>query len=179
MSKKTKSKPEQTVHLFVVRLIWQIERVGRRKLDVHFLLRLSLAVTILIPYLHNISQAQRPYDRHPLMKKSHSPFWVSIRRVGSLHSNHVCPAIACSDSLLPARWKTEGLAARWIVPRVWGGTLSLPVEDVVSTCAVRQAPLEACGAAKGLADIRSTCSDPNISPHRPSKPLAVCNCEKN
>ena len=129
---KTKSNPEQTVHLsnirlgsrsskikihlFVVRLIRQIERVGRRKLDVHFLLRLSLAVTILIPYLHNISQAQRPYDGHPgdvhryviavvgisspLMKKSHSPFWVSIRRVGSLHSNHVCPAIACSDSLL-------------------------------------------------------------------------------
>ena len=136
MSKNIKLKPQQAlhlhnirlgcksskmkIHLFVVQLIGQIERVGRRKLDVHFSFRLSLAIPIFIPCLHNISQAQSPYDGHPgdvhpygfgywykintrlapLMKKSHSPFWVSIRRVGSLHSNHVCPAIACSDSLL-------------------------------------------------------------------------------
>ena len=42
------------------------------------------------------------------MKKScRSPFWLSIRRFGSLHSQHISPTVACSNSLLRTHKKFE------------------------------------------------------------------------
>ena len=64
---------------------------------------------------------------------------ISITPFNRFHWN---PYDLLKSSYLPARWETEWLASRRIIPRVWGGTLSLPVEDVVPTCAVRQAPLK-------------------------------------
>jgi len=135
---------------------------------------LFIHVLVLCP-VHQMSQADGSYNWHPLMDQCRSSFWLFIRRFGSFHRQHIGATVAGSNSLLPARGKTEGLAARWIIPRVGRRTFSSTIEDVVAACAVCQTALESCGATKRFADIGSAGGDPNIRTHRSSsKPLTVC-----